>query len=194
MSEYKAPPEHLRTVKYLAQLHEMVKSHPYRLNQYEKYLKSYKELLWEMTDIWYYVIRATKYSVAKGMGHDLNGAIGNIGRENYKYSAENDAHVENCISVVHEFVSSGTVPVFYTLSPNIDSLFHFDGPFIAHVWNEELQGFYIRVPRNKIPEFRRRVTAWMNRITEARKGSEFNEKFIRDWTEIIENVEKYNQK
>lgn len=193
MPEWKPPAEELRTVKYLTELHEQVKAHPYRLTGYEKYLKSYKELLWKMTDIWYFVIRDTKYHQSKNMTHDWNGAIGNLGRENYKYAADNDAHVENCISVVHEFIDSGTVPVFYGFSPNPDGLFSPIGPFVAYIWSEELGGYYLRVPKKKQIEFRRKVNEWVKKIVGDRKDTETNKKFIQSWNDILDAAEKYNK-
>ena len=42
-------------------LHERVKSHPYRINRDEEYLNSYQNLLYNLADAFYDVIKETEY-------------------------------------------------------------------------------------------------------------------------------------
>lgn len=99
----------------LSELHDVVKNHPYRLSEDDKYLDSYRKLLYDLAEQFYREIVKTEFSGAKEMIHDFNCAISNGLRENASYNQNNYIiHIERCIGTIHEFINTGKVEKFYT--------------------------------------------------------------------------------
>jgi hypothetical protein len=97
----------------LIELHDIIKNHPYRVNKEDKYLDSYKKLLYKLTHKFYEVLRDSKYKNARNMIHDFNASISNIGKENYDDSMA-VAHVEKCLGVIHIFIDTNKIEFFWT--------------------------------------------------------------------------------
>jgi hypothetical protein len=174
-------------------LHERIKNHPYRLSGQISHLKSYKELLWKLSEVFYRVVKSTKFKMATNMVHDFNGAVNNLGRENYKNQILNDLHVENCLSVVHEFIDNETISKFYTLYFGSAKVFSGLGPQRTYIWNEEIQKYYLYCPEEKMDalfEGIRKHQEWLKSLKE-------NPVWANDveyWNSFMEEVKKYNTK
>lgn len=160
----------------LKQLHDEIKEHPYRVLNEEKHLAEYKNLLYKLSDAFYFAVIETKYKVAKNLVHDFNGAITNLGRDKYRYAAINDFHIEYCIGVVHKFIDTGTIDEFQTYYPDPHFLI-FLGPYRKYKWNEELNGYYLVVPKEQMNNLENELSAG--------ERSEY-------WIKILEDARRYN--
>jgi hypothetical protein len=123
----------------LSELHDLVKSHPYRVNADEKYLESYISLLGKLSKAFRLATNETKYK-DQNMIHDFNGSIRNIGRENYSLEPESVEHVERCIGTIHEFIDTGKVESYWTYSIGWG---HYGMPFLKkHIFDEKQNKYF----------------------------------------------------
>jgi len=97
----------------LTEIHKKVKEHRFRLNLERKYRDSYRELLHKLSHEFYVEVSKTKYKSSRNFIHDFNLGISNVGRENFIYESFWAFHVECCISVIHRFIDTGTVPYYF---------------------------------------------------------------------------------
>jgi len=94
----------------LSELHDAVKLHPYRKDNNEQYLKNYTDLLFKLSDKFYFTIKDhLKYSFSDNMIHDFNGAIMNVNRKTWAVE-----HIERCLGTIHTFIDTREIPYFYT--------------------------------------------------------------------------------
>ena len=98
-------------------LHERVKSHPYRINRDEEYLNSYQNLLYNLADAFYDVIKETEYKNASNMLHDFMASIRNI----YSKDSGHIYHIERCIGTIHEFLDTKEVNSYWTYYTGVNS-------------------------------------------------------------------------
>ncbi len=144
----------------LKETHDAVKNHPYRLANDEKYLKSYRDLLYSLSHKLVVELKEDKllFRAVMIMNHDFNGAIFN----------NNTEHIERCLGVVHRFIDTGEIPEVYSYytggnnNPCLDRLRKFvldpewDGGYRPVFTKEEIvRGLdYIFYWRKKHPEIK----------------------------------------
>lgn len=97
-------------LEHLKELHELVKSNPYRINRDEKYLKGYEDLLDKLSHQFYLAVKETKFKDATNMIHDFNGSIRNLNSKDSGHWY----HVERCIGTIHEFLDTGEINSYWT--------------------------------------------------------------------------------
>jgi hypothetical protein len=133
------------TIEKLKELHEYIKSHPYRLESDEKYLKDYKQLLYDISHEWYLTLKEyPKYSRAINMCHDFNGAISMMPEY-----ANNIYHVEMCLGVIHNFIDTEKVPYYYTYYGGDNALKSLP-KFRKHIFDSKENKYYISLTREQV--------------------------------------------
>jgi len=110
-----------KKLKNLLKLHEAVKSHPYRIADDKKYMKSYGRALRIFLDAALEHADENRendpmpcFAIDK-MYHDFSATIGKLHRD--YITADGKIHIERCIGSLHCYAESGSIPVFYTWHP-----------------------------------------------------------------------------
>ena len=104
----------------LTELHDAIKIHPYRLSFEDKYFDSYKKLCFQLLEEFFSKIESSEEYVSSGTNkpswkfypgfyHDFSWSISNL-------HSNKDAliHFEICLGIVHIFIDTNSIPVYYT--------------------------------------------------------------------------------
>jgi hypothetical protein len=139
----------------LIELHDIIKMHPYRLQFEKAYMNNYQKALYELSDTWYKVMKNhPKFKDSNWMLHDFNGSIMGL----------NHSHIERCLGIIHRFIDTGEVPVFYT---------HYTGCNILKSMNRLRKYVYNAESNKYIPQYsKEEVENSINEIKEYYKGSD----------------------
>lgn len=120
----------------LRELHDAVKSHPYRMEFKEEHLSDYRKLLYTLSGVFFDNFKQSEQcKKAKyppySFEHDFNSAI---------YSFEKDtnslAHVETCIGIIHRYIDTGVLNEYYTYYGGCNILKALPRRR-KHIWNKE---------------------------------------------------------
>lgn len=135
-----------KSLEEFEELHDKIKQHPYRLNREEKYIKSYAELCYELSDQFWYHTRESKYKNASRMIHDFNLWIANLNRIDKEGNPVTkvrdfaDYHVERCISAIHHFIDTGKADYYFDF---FNTKVGGEWRSVKIVYNEETEMFEI---------------------------------------------------
>ncbi len=103
------------TLEKLKELHEIVKFHPFRLDN-ETRVEEYCKLLHELSECFYWCVQKTEYKLSKNMTHDFNASATAL-TYNSKHKNGHLLNIERGLGVIHNFINTGKIPKFYDYYP-----------------------------------------------------------------------------
>ena len=137
-------------VSILSHIHDGIKNHPYRIEFDEAYMKPYIALLYKLSDAFYECIKNTIYSNAQNMLHDFNSAIFNL----IYYADKKDiiCHIERCIGIIHRFISTGVIPIYYTYYTGV-SILKSKNRLTVYVFDDTINKYIPRYSEMEVSDF-----------------------------------------
>lgn len=174
----------------LKEIHEKIKNHPYRTENNNRHIKSYKDLLYELNKKFYYAVVETKYQSAKNLVHDFSNAISYFDDSKHPFHIDLFLHLEECLSIIHKFIDTGKVlefPTFYTgVNFSLPSL----GRRRVYKFNDEIEKFQLVIPSNLKKKVKKDAIKKIKEIKSSIKANYNYERIVELSKEEIEYYEK----
>jgi len=169
----------------LKQIHSNIKDHPYRLDFDKKYVDDYKKELLKLSTEFYLSVKDTRYSDASSMFHDFNCSIRNLSRPHIDIYKDHLLHTERCLGVIHEYIDTGIVSVYYTYYTGAN---HLGLPKVGTFIFDSKLNKYFREMTNEDAD--NAIAHLMERKSKSKSSSIIDDYFNKR-IEYIENTIKY---